>query len=315
MEIPIDSDRLLSFAVVVKQRGFSNAARVLGKTQSAVSQAVIRLERELGQRLLIRDGRSSRPTEAGQLLFEHAERILAEMSLARDRLSGLPALRSGRLAIGTSDTLAYYVLPPILAEYRERFPGIEVRLDNRPSPATAVEVAEGRVDVGVVTLPLPEDLESERRPVLPRLSVVALAPHPDVVVFPPEHPLARHRVVRARDLAGAPLVLLDRSTGTRAFLDAAFRAANVTPTVAMEMSSVEVLKRLVELGFGVSVVPAISVAREVEGGTLAQRPLAGATGARRIGLVLRSGSPPSRAAQAFAELVVAGIPRGKKGRS
>ena len=166
MQIPLDADRLVAFVTVAQERGFSRAARVLGKTQSAVSQAVLQLERELGQPLLVRDGRVSHVTEAGATLLEHAERILDEMSRARERLSSLSALETGRLGIGTSDTLACHVLPPVLAAYRARHPGVELRLDNRPSPATAVAVAERRVDVGVVALPLPAGLESRGRPVL-----------------------------------------------------------------------------------------------------------------------------------------------------
>src|SRR5512140_1885954 len=106
MIAPLDTDQLLAFVTVARERGFSRAARALGKTQSAVSQAVLHLERELGQPLLVRDGRSSHVTEAGQTLLEDAERILSDMARARDRLASLGTMKTGRLRIGASDTLA-----------------------------------------------------------------------------------------------------------------------------------------------------------------------------------------------------------------
>jgi DNA-binding transcriptional LysR family regulator len=298
--LPLDSDRLLAFVTVVRESGFSRAAVSLGKTQSAVSQAVLLLERELGQKLMIRDGRKSRVTEAGNVLFEHAERVLREMSAAREHLAGLTELRSGRLVIGASDTLSCYLLPPVFAAFRQRHPGIELRLDNRPSPATAIEVAEGRVDVGVIALPLPA-ISSRGRPLEERLRVEPIGPYDDVVICQPAHPLALRKRLGVAELGGVPLLLLDRTTGTRSFLEAAFDAAQVHPEVQMEMSSVEVLKRLVELGFGVSVVPALSVEREVMAGSLARIALVEARGRRRVGIVTAVSGPVSRAAAAFVE--------------
>jgi DNA-binding transcriptional LysR family regulator len=109
--------------------------------------------------------------------------------------------------------------------------------------------------------------------------------------------------------------LLDRTTGTRAFLDGAFEAAKVRPDVHMEMSSVEVLKRLVELGFGVSVVPALSVEREVSAGTLSRITLSEARGRRRVGLVTADTGPASRAAAAFVETLREVLPRRETSRA
>ncbi|HVU04384.1 MAG TPA: LysR family transcriptional regulator [Polyangiaceae bacterium] len=303
MQMPIASDRLLAFVTVAREKGFSRAAKVLGKTQSAVSQAVLHLEEELGQRLFVRDGRATRPTQAGLALLEDAERILADMARARERLAALGAADTGRLDIGTSDTLACHVLPPVLAAFRERHPGIELRLDNRPSPATALLVSELGVDVGVVALPLPDGLESRGRPIEERLRVEPLARYSESVILPPGHELSRKQKVHVRDLEGVPLLLLDRTTGSRRFLDLAFERASVRPRVTMEMSSVEVLKKLVTLGFGVSVVPTVAVDREVSDGSLVARPLSPVDRARRIALLTPRVSRPARAAEAFAEIL------------
>jgi DNA-binding transcriptional LysR family regulator len=307
MIAPLDTDQLLAFVTVARERGFSRAARRLGRTQSAISQAVARLEQNLDVRLFVRSGRTTELSAAGRALLERAERILDEMARAREGLRALHELASGQLVIGTSDTLAYYVLPPILAAFRARYPGVELRLDNRPSPATAERVADRAVDVGVVTLPLPPGRRAGGRSLAERLQVEPLAPQEEVAICRPDHPLARRRRVGLEAILAYPLLLLDRTTGARALLDAELARLGVAPAPAMEMSSVEVLKKLVELGLGVSVVPALAVEREVEAGVLAAVRLSGLAVARSVGLVTPAAGPPSRAAAAFAEIARAAL--------
>jgi DNA-binding transcriptional LysR family regulator len=300
--VPLDADQLAAFLAVARERGFSRAAARLGRTQSAVSQAIARLEADLGATLFVRQRRTTVLTAAGRALEEHAQRVLDEMERARASLQALAEVRAGSLTVGTSDTLAYYVLPPVIAAFRARFPGVDLRLDNRPSPATAVRVAERQLDLGLVSLPLPEGLRTGGRPVAGRLRVEALAAQEEVAICPPGHPLAHRRRVGLDALLPYPLLLLDGTTAARAALDADLARLGAAPAVAMEMSSVEVLKRLVELGLGVSVVPAHAVAREVEAGVLAAVALRGRGVARALGLVTPASGPLSPAAVAFAEI-------------
>src|SRR6187402_2364299 len=183
----LDSSRLAAFAAVARVGGFSKAAKELGKTQSAVSQAVLLLEREVGQALFSRDGHTPRLTDAGRALLARAERIFEEMALAEAELSALSTLEFGELVLGTSDTLACYFLPPVFAAFRERYPKVELRIDNRPSPVVAELVSEREVDLGIVSLPLPDALVVSGRSVADRLDCVALAPQEDVAVCAPSH--------------------------------------------------------------------------------------------------------------------------------
>jgi LysR family cyn operon transcriptional activator len=301
---PIDSVRLHVFLAVAQERGFSRAARVLGKTQSSVSQAVAQLETEIGHRLFVRERRATTLTEAGRLLREHAERMFDEMGRARARLDAAAELRAGELCIGTSDTLAYHLLPRVLARFRRRYPGVELRLDNRPSPATAIAVAERRVHVGVVTLPLPDELRVGGRPLGERVRIEPLCEQEEVAICPPDHPLAGRKRVALGALLPYPLLLLDRSTASRALLETAFAGLPARPQIAMEMSSVEVLKRLVELGFGVAVVPALAVGRETKAGLLRAVALTGLP-SRSVGLITPAATPLPRATAAFKELAAA----------
>lgn len=293
MEPELRSDRLALFDALVRHGGFSAAARALGIPQSSVSQQVAALEADVGEPLVDRSTRKLRLTEAGQALAVHARAVLDALESSRAALRNLGSIARGPLKLGASDTLATHLLPPVFAAFRAAHPHAELQLDNRPSPALAERVAARELDLAVVTLPLPGGT-----------TVDALKQHPlwvqtDVVIAPPAHPLAARKRVSAVELTKHPLVLLDRTTGTRAWLERSFAQAHVAPRVVMEMSSLEVLKRLVALGFGVSVVPDFAVRAEVDAGQLIARPLANVQ-RRMVGLVLPPS--PTRIALAFAEL-------------
>jgi DNA-binding transcriptional LysR family regulator len=232
----------------------------------------------------------------------HAERAGSELAHAARKLSALREVRGGRLVIGTSDTLAYYALPPVLSAFRARHPDVELVLETRPSPATALALAAGEVDLGVVTLPLPPGLRQRGAPLERVLVSEALCAQPEVLIAPRSHALARRKRARFTDLAGEPLILLGRGSAGRDFFDRELARAAVAPRVAMEMNSVELLKRMVELGFGLSVVPALAVEREVRAGVLAAIPIGASARTRSIGLLLDAHGPTSPAASAFAAL-------------
>lgn len=293
------SDRLAIFDAVVRHAGVTAAARVLGLPQSSVSQHLAALEADVGEPLVDRSSRRLRLTEAGAALAAHARVVLDALDVSRSALKQLGAVLSGSLSLGATDTLAAHVLPPVFAAFRSAHPAVELRLDNRPSPALAERVAARELDLAVVTLPLPPG-----SPQVSKLKQVPLVPQHDVVIAPRGHALSKRSRVTVAELSRHPLVLLDRSTGARAWLERHFAAAGVSPRVAMEMSSLEVLKRLVALDFGVSVVPELAVRSEVAAKDLITRPLVGVQ-RRMVGVLLPPS--PSRAASAFAALARATV--------
>jgi DNA-binding transcriptional LysR family regulator len=300
----LHADRLRAFLAVVQEGGFSRAARKLGQTQSSVSQAVRALEDEVGEVLLDRAGRTVQLTEAGKLVAFHAERVFEELGRLNAALSARRALTAGRLLLGTSDTLATYVLPRVFARFRARYPSVELSLDNRPSPAIAARVAARELDLGVVSLPLPHELRIAGKRASDALRIEVLAAQRDVVIVPPDHALATRKRLTLGELASETWVLLDSSTSTRALLDGRFRELGLEPRVSMEMSSVEVLKRLVELGFGVSVVPEVATRSEVQNRSLCAVELAGLGNQRKLGLVSPLSGLLSHAARAFRDVLV-----------
>lgn len=286
-------ERVRALLAVARHGGFSRAARALGRTQSSVSQAVAALEEDVGELLVARDGRTVRLTAAGRALADHGQRAVDALDDARGALAALRDVTAGALAVGASDTLTVHVLAPVLARFAAQHPGVELRLDNRPSPALAARVAGRALDLAVVSLPVRAA----------GVVVTALGPLPEVAICAPGHPLAARRRVTPAALAAHPLVLLDRTTAARAHLDAALARAAVRPRVALETSSLEVIRTLVAVGFGVAVAPRVAVAAEVARGELAARPLAGFGAARRVGVAVPAAGGLSRAARAFLEVL------------
>jgi len=296
----MEADRLTVFRTVAREGGFSKAARKLLRTQPAISQAIRLLEEDLGERLFDRRGRETKLTAAGAVYLEHVDAAFDALERGRARLSARRALLEGELVIGTSDTIACYVLPPVLAAFRAEHPGVEVRISNRPTPVTVDQLRSRDVDVGFVTWPIREK----------GLRCAPLARREDVAIFAPDHPLADRRRLSLTTLGRHPLLLLDRSSGSRRFIDRCFADAGVTPHITMELASIEVIKQLVRLGFGASIVPAIAVAGEREAGTLRACPVLPRAQQRQVGVALLDGRPVAPAAAGFIDIARSILRRG-----
>jgi DNA-binding transcriptional LysR family regulator len=254
----LDTERLKAFLAVARERSFSRAAERLYRTQPAVSQAIRLLEQQINEPLFIREGRTVILTQAGKLLLEHVEKAFDTLELGLAQLKSLRELQTGEVTIAASDTTACYLLPDILQAYRDQYPGVEVRILNRPSPLAAAEVAARRADIGIVTMPIEN----------PKLTCQPLVDREDVAICAPDHPLAGRKRIKFTELLAYPLLLLDRGSNTRGFIDKQIAQTNITPEIAMELGSIEVVKTLVHLGFGVSIVPRIAVERELKAGLL-----------------------------------------------
>jgi DNA-binding transcriptional LysR family regulator len=233
-------------------------------------------------------------TQPGQLLLQDIQHAFDALEHARMRIEAWRGLERGRLTVGASDTTACYILPPALRAFRRRYPRIEIIISNRPSPVTLQHVLAHEVDLGIVTLPVSH----------PSVVVTELLLREDVVICSPRNSLAARKRMRVEELGAHPLLLLDRGSNTRSFIDERLRKARVAPHVAMELGSIEVIKRLVQLDFGVSIVPQVAVTAEVERGALCAIPVFNKDEARRLGAIhLRKGFL-SPAAQEFLRALV-----------
>jgi DNA-binding transcriptional LysR family regulator len=268
---------LRSFREVARERSFTAAAKNLVLTQPAVSQQVKALEDELGERLFDRTGRDVRLTAPGEVLLEATERVFALVDDATRRIREARTSDEGRVTLACGDTVTLYLLPPVLGEFRRRFPKAEVSVRNHASREVLDLVLSGAADLGVATAPPHLDAALEAAPLLDETFVL---------VLPPAHPLSTKASVSPSDVDGEPAVLIAKPAVTRSILDRGLREAGVRLVPVMESGNFEVVKAYVARGFGVSVLPAMAVT-DADRGTLSVKPLPASFPKRRLVVIRR----------------------------
>lgn len=296
--------QLRSFLTIVREGNYTKAAKKLFLTQPALSLQIKALEEALGEPLFEREGRKIYLTEAGRILMERAEQILSLVEQTSQEVGALHGLQAGQLAIGTNDSNCLYLLPELIQLFRQQFPGVELHLTNRHSTEVASLVAEGLVDFGLVTLPVPN----------PHLKSEVLFQREDVVVCSPDHPLSRQATVSLTELVQYPLLLLDQGSSSRILFDQLLAKADLVLNTIMELGSIEVIKRFVEIDLGVSIIPKFTAEQELKAGRLHAIHLDWLP-PRFVGLIQRRNGYLSPAAQMFLELLKQHAPANVKGLS
>jgi len=286
-------DQLRFFHSVAERGGFTAAATELHLTQPAVSNQVRKLEDDLGTRLFERYGRQVKLTRAGEVLYTYTRRIFQQVHEAETILEDLRSLQTGSLSLGTVDVISIYVLPSIFREFHEAFSKVEISIEVADSANITNGVADGRYDLGFITLPL------ENR------SLISIPIYNDVmrVIAPAGHPLAGRSMVTLEDLSRTTLIIYKRGSVTRRLIEQKFQEAGVAFEPDMEIDRPEAMKRLVEAGLGVSIMPEMSVVREVEAGTLVTLDTGDVHFERSLGLVFRRGQIFSPSTQAFLDIL------------
>ena len=291
---------LRTLSAIARYGSFSRAAESLNLSQPAVSHQIRLLEQDLGTPLLDRVGKRAFPTRAGEILLAHGARALAELDAARSAIHDLRGRVAGRVRLGTGATASIYMLPPMLQRLQRRYPNVEVVVVTGNSSEIAGTVEDGQLDLGVVTLPVPQrDLV-----VTPFRNdpLVAIAPPGTVPrrrrVPPPRSRNAGHRArahsLTPRELARERLIVYERRGTIRRIVEDWFRRGGVAPRIAMELGNAEAIKRLVAAGLGFAVTSAVSVQEDVKRGAIVSFALRPALN-RRIGIVLRRGKVVSPA--------------------
>ena len=258
--------RLQVFHAVARQMSFTKAAEVLFMTQPAVTFQIKQLEESYDTRLFERGHGRISLTPAGELVLDYAERILSLSAELDARIKEMTGNLAGPLLIGASTTAAECMLPPILGEYKSRFPQVQAKLFVANSGAIEAQVAEHTLDVGLIEAPSH----------LPALLTEACCEDELIVIVSPRHPLAGTGQVSARQLLEHPYISRETGSGTREFSDIYFRKAGVRVEnlkVEMELGSPEALKGVVAAGMGFAIMPKIAVEKEVKLGELVALPL------------------------------------------
>ncbi|HEX6940992.1 MAG TPA: LysR substrate-binding domain-containing protein [Longimicrobiales bacterium] len=282
--------QLRYFLAVADARHFTRAAEAVYVSQPALSQQIRALERELGAPLFDRLGRSVELTTAGRVLVDRARRILRDVEDAKAAVGDLARAVRGELSLAAVHTANLTVVVEVLARFRERYPGVVVRIHEARAADVVEAVSVGRVDLGITYLPVHEaGLESE-----------PLYREELVLVVPAGHPLAGS-TVRVAALAGMPLIVPPEGYCLRAGIDAVLAEAGARSRVVAEVVAPESICEAVRAGLGLSLLPADYVATRAARDGLATARLTDPVPTRTVGLLRRGDRHVCTATRAFIE--------------
>ncbi|MBS7544960.1 LysR family transcriptional regulator [Ancylobacter oerskovii] len=246
----MDFRTLRAFVEVVRQGGFSQAARTVFATQSTVSKAVKQLEEEIGAPLLDRVGHRSLLTPMGEVVYRRGVKLLADRDDLIAELDEIRGLKRGLLKLGLPPVGSAMLFAPLFAEYRRRYPGIEVRLAEHGSDQLQESLRAGEIDFGGILLPAAPEFEA-----------LEVGSEPLVALLPAMHPLAARPSLAMGDLQETPFILFDRGfTLNRIILETA-RRAGFEPDVVARSSQIDFMVQLVATGLGVAFLPRLIAAQ------------------------------------------------------
>ncbi|MGI9861954.1 LysR substrate-binding domain-containing protein [Moorella naiadis] len=254
----MDLAHLKAFYEVGRWGSFSKAAEVLFTSQPALSRQVAALEKELGLDLFSRQPRGVILTEAGRRLFAYAEQIFSLLAEAARVLAEFKNLETGTLALGASTTIGNYLLPPVLAAYRHKHPGVEVCLQIGNSQEIEAMVADHRVEIGLLAGPLTTS----------GLYVEVLLADELVAVVAPDHPLAQQEHPPLTVLARETLLLREPGSATRRATEEYLAARGIVPGKTFVLGNTEAIKRAAASGLGIPFLSRYTMDLEFQYGRL-----------------------------------------------
>ncbi len=282
-----------AFLSVLACGSFHRAAQELNISQPALSRRIKGLERALGTTLIERSTRHVAPTAIGQQLRPLVARLLDEFEDSVLSIGGLGGRYTGQVTIASVPTAAFYFLPRVVRVFNQRFPGIRFRILDLSANEGLEAVARGEVEFGI------NFTGATRRD----LRFTPLLQDEFVLACRRDHPLAKSRELRWRDLGGYPLIGVSQSSGNRAVLDQALGRTKVKLDWFYEVTHLSTSLGLVEAGLGISVLPKLATP-QTEHPVIATIKLKNPVVSRTIGLVERHGARLTPAAERFRQLLI-----------
>ncbi|MDR2981841.1 MAG: LysR family transcriptional regulator [Puniceicoccales bacterium] len=281
---------LQTLVAVVREGGFSAAAKVLHTTQPTVSKSIQQLEYDCKAILLDRKAAVLRLTDAGEIVYRRALAILAEREHLQDDLSELKGVRRGRLRLGLPWLGSSILFAPIVAAYRKKYPGIEIDLRENGSRELEGAVRAGEIEVGASLRPIPSDFATQ-----------TVCDEPMMAVLPENHALAGRASVRLEELASSPFVLFEQSFVLNTLILEACAQSKFKPQVTARSRQTDFILGLVAAGLGVGLLPQLVVrARKLPSVKVVE--LVGTDLRWRLDFIWRKEAELSKAAQCWLEL-------------
>lgn len=284
----MDINQLEVLVTVARERSFSRAADALHKTQPAISQAVRRLEKDVGEVLFDRSSKDGTLTPAGEALLDYARQMLNLRQAAKTAIRDLRELHEGKVTISANEHTVFCLLP-IIREFRAQHPGIKVEVQRGVASRIPEEVTARAVELGIVSF-APRDASIKAIPIM----TDSLA-----LIVSPSHPLASRGMVSISDLGNETFIAHNAPSPYRQRVIEAFDKHRTRLNIGIELPSLEAIKRLVEEGVGVALVPRLTARDEIEVNRVSELTIKELKLERKLNIIYRRNSALSHAARAF----------------
>ena len=289
------------FLAVAREKSFSRAATRIHSSQPTLSEHVSELEGELGKKLFFRQGRGREVTmtEAGRVFEQYAAAAVSAVEGARQALADLDGLAHGSLLIGASTTPGLYVMPRLVAAFRAKYPGVDLKLQIANSQAIEGLVRERELDLGIVG----------GHAISPGQKCLTAGMLDELVlIVPPTHGWAKRREIAPQLLADESLLLREEGSATRSVTERTLLRAGIRFRVAMELDHTEAIKQGVMAGLGVAFVSTYAVRGEIATGRLCALRLRGIRLRRHFHVIHHEARRVTASARAFMELLEQAAP-------
>lgn len=284
----MDINQLEVLAVVAREKSFSRAAEVLNRTQPAISQAIRRLEQEIGEKLFDRSSKDGTLTLAGEVLLDYAKQMLNLRVTAHNAIKEMRDLHHGKVTISANEHTVFYILP-IIQEFRKTYPLIKIEVQRGVASRIPKEVMAREVELGIISFK-PNDDSVKSIPVLTDELILIVSPN---------HPLANKTSVSVKDLGVETFIAHNAISPYRQKVIETFEKYQTRLNISIELPSLEAIKRLVERGTGVALVPKLTAQNELESGQLKALSVQEMKLERKLNIIYRRNSVLSHASKMF----------------
>jgi len=294
-DLPFTLDQLRILKAIAAEGSFKRAADSLYVSQPAVSLQVQNLERQLAVPLFDRGGRRAQLTEAGHLLLDYGDRILALCQETCRAIDDLQNLQGGTLVIGASQTTGTYLMPRLIGLFRQTYPDVAVQLHVHSTRRTCWSIVNGQVDLAIIGGEVPLELQES-------LDVMAYAEDELALILPESHPLASAPMIQREDLYKLNFITLDAQSTIRKVIDQILTKGNIDPRllrIEMELNSIEAIKNAVQSGLGAAFVSTSAIEKELELGSLRRVKIENVAIKRILSLIINPNRYRSKAAEIF----------------
>ena len=281
------------FYYVASCLSFSEAANKLYISQSAVSQSIKSLEKELNTTLFIRSTKQVTLTKEGEMLFQHIKPAFNLIKTGEQNIADINSFKKGEIHIGANDTICKYFLLPYLKKFHQLYPQIHIQITNRTSAKCVELLKAGEVDLIITNLPNEEISDF--------MKVTQVFSFDDVFIAGNKYNNLNQETISLKQLKEYPLLMLEENTTTRTFFDKLIADLNIELTPEVELGSVDLLIEMAKIGLGISFVPNYCLNNKKDLFTIE---LKEKLTARKLGLVTNEKIPFSTASQKFIELLL-----------